>query len=725
MSQIDPLNNLKNYKTLSQIVELELDVYKDIIAEFFPGFDEDDYKTLARKLYIILSDITLNPEEDVEKENNVTVDNVISSLSTLNYKLSIDDAKKLLKKAKNVRRYLDRYVNGSFDSIESRKEYLKGIADGVIQGPMTNKPSVDQPWLKHYDIDRVNVKVPEVSIFEYMESRCTDYNLTAIEYFGKKISYKEMFKKIDQVARAFHSMGIEKGDSVALLLPNTPESVYSLYALNKIGAIANIVDLRKKKDQLVHAVNETNPKVIIATDIFASSLEDEDVKGKLCTDSIFFASIVDSAPALIKQIVKKTGHGLPKEIDYKKEKEIVSKYKSFDDLIKIGKHSAVEIEPCSKKNDVVAIVHTSGTTGESKSVQITNYNYNAMVCEYEDVIVKSRPGEKILTQVPPFLAYTTIMATHLPLCLNVTLVMIPEYEPDKTSDRVFKYKINHIVGAPGDYYSFLENPETSKRDYGYVKTLGSGSDTLDVEIRKAVDALLAVSGCNVNVFEGYGMTEVGSAAVTNLPYYIVDGSVGIPLPKMKVKIINPDNMEECSYLEQGEICISGDTLTKGYYDNEEANEELMFVDENGDKYVRTGDLGFVNQDGNVFYRGRIKRMFPIFEGIKINPMDIEKVINGDDRIETSLVVPIPNTERGRGSWPIANIIIKPEYIDQQEQIIEDIFKACEEQLGHNYQPKQVVVRESFPLTPVGKLDFRKLSSICDEEINGRSKGRER
>lgn len=725
---------MKNEKSiLHSNISSELSAYKRIIANYVKvvNLDEKGYmhynvyaEFFCRELYKIMHDPKLIINGTIEKKENIpVVDYLISKFNQYGVKLSDYQAKCILKAAKNVIKYLEITNNGTSVDESQRNTYLKGIADGTIVGPISGKPSFDKLWYQHYDIDDINAPVPKTSIYNYMKSRCTDYNLVAINYFNNKITFSEMLKKTNELANSFYKLGVRKGDCVSVLLPNTPESVYTLYALNKIGAIANIVDFRKKNDMLVHSINETNSKIIIASDLFLSNIDE--VKDRLCTDNIYVSSIFDSAPKSIKMLCKNTGFGLPKDINFNKQRAIARNYKTFDDLMDVAKGEEFNIKSDVKSDDVVSIVHTSGTTGASKAVQLTNYNYNAMVMEYEDVIVKAEPGERILTQVPPFLAYTTIMATHLPLCLNVTLVMLPDYEFDKTADNVYKYKINHIVGAPGDYYSFLNNPKTAKRDYSFVKTLGSGSDSIETEIRKAVNLLLAQSNCESQIFEGYGMTEVGSAAVTNLPYYIVDGSVGIPLPKMSVKIINPDTLQECTYDEEGEICFSGATLTKGYYNNSEANNQIMLTDRSGQKWIRSGDKGFINKKGNLFYRGRIKRTIVLYEGIKVNPMDIEEILNKDDRVKSSCVVGIPNLERDRGDIPVANIVLNSKYLpdldsvryEYCEQIKEDLLKECERQLGPNYVPKKIIVRDSLLLTPVGKVDYRAISYVCNDEIN--------
>ncbi len=595
---------------------------------------------------------------------------------------------------------------------EEQKEhdlYLRSLALGEIQGPLTGYSSIDKPWLKHYPAELIEKDVSDMGIYDYMRSRNHNQNLIAINYFGNKITFGDFFKRIDTVAKAFMEMGIQEGDVVSVLLANTPENVICLYALNKIGAIPNMVDLRQKEDKLVHSINDTDSKMIIATDLFLSNLDE--IANEINVDKVVVSSPFDSMPLPLEKLLKLT------KKQYKPQNLSYIKWKDFE---KKGLKSTKESNYVPKPQDPACIVHTSGTTGIPKGVVLPNKSFNAMVLEYDDVIVKAKLGDKILCQVPPFLAYSAIMALHLPLSLGVTLEMLPDYSPEKFADNIYKHKTAHAVAGPADWSNFLTDKKVPKRDYSFLVTMGSGSDKIDTNTRHKIDETLAKSGCKHRVFEGYGMTEVGSAAVTNLPYYIVDESVGIPLVKMNAMVY--DNEAECElpYGSIGEICLSGETMMKEYYKNPEATAETIRLHSDGNYWVHSGDYGYIDENGNLFLKGRIKRIIVNHEGFKISPLDIEKVLINTNLVSDCCVVGVDDIQYGCGAVAVANVVLSPEASCEDPAEIESQLRfVCEKALTERYRPERIVIREELPRTDVGKIDYRSLEKICTEEAKSK------
>ena len=596
---------------------------------------------------------------------------------------------------------------------KQRDLYLRGLASGEIQGPPVGYSSIDKPWLKFYSEDEVKKTTSELGIYDYVRSRNQNNNLIAINYFGNKITFGDFYERVENVAKAFLNAGIGKGDIVSLLLANTPENVICLYALAKIGAVANMIDLRQKDAKLVHSINSSNSKMIIATDLFLENLDA--VSNQLITKNIVVASPFDSMPFPLSPILKHL------KGNYKAQNITPIKWNEFE---KTGKKSNLSTKYVASPDDPVCIVHTSGTTGIPKGVVLTNKNFNAMVAEYDGTVVKAKPGDRILCQVPPFLAYSAIMALHLPLSMGVRLEMLPDYQPEKFADNIYKHKTAHAVAGPADWNNFLSSPKIAKRDYSFLVTMGSGSDKIDTQVRHRIDEVLAKTGSKNHVFEGYGMSEVGSAAVTNLPNYVVDDSVGIPLSKMNVMIYDNENDCELPYGSVGEICLSGETMMQKYYDNPEATLQTMKKHSDGKYWVHSGDYGYVDENGNVFLKGRIKRIIVSHEGFKISPLDIENVLMNTGLISDCCVVGAKDVEAGYGAVPIANVVLNDNVsCDDVDLIIKELNEACSESLTERYRPKQIMIRDSIPLTDVGKKDYRALEDICNSEIESVDKKR--
>ena len=601
--------------------------------------------------------------------------------------------------------YRKKVANLSVNEQKMRDLYLRKLALGEIQGAPTGYPSLDKPWLKYYDEKYLDRDISKLGIYDFVKMRNPDRDRIAINYFGNKLTFKDFFNRIDTIAKAFLEMGIKKGDIVTLLLANTPENIISIYALNSIGAIPNLVDLRQKDDKLVHYINSTDSKMVIATDLFIENLDN--VADRIDTKKIIVSSPFDSIPKPLGSIIKLSNK------QYKPKNISVVKWKEFE---KIGAKSKLENDYVSKDSDIACIAHTSGTTGTPKGVVLTNRNFNTMIEEYDDVIVKAKKGDKLLCQAPPFLVYSALMSLHLPLCLGVRLEMIPNYSPEKFADNIYKKKIAHAVAGPADWSNFLKCKNMSKRDYSFLVTMGSGSDKIETPIRHKIDETLAAAGCKHRVFEGYGMTEVGSAAVTNLPYHIVDDSVGVPLIKMNMMIYDNEADCELSYGKVGEICLSGDTMMKEYYKNEEATANTIRIHSDGTKWVHTGDFGYIDSNGNLFLKGRIKRIIVNHEGFKIPPLDIEKVLMKTGLISSCCVVGIKDAEHGTGAVPVANVVLNPDVVDDDKNIIQKLMMQCEKSLSEErYIPKEIIIRKELPLTDVGKVDYRSLEALCEAE----------
>ena len=583
-----------------------------------------------------------------------------------------------------------------------RNLYLRDLSLGKIQGPPTGYPNKDKQWLKYYDENAIITEDFNGNILDYLKEKNKNrLNSTAIEYFNTKMTYNEFFARIDNVAKSFLEIGVKEGDIVTLSLPNTPENLIALYALNKIGAIANLIDLRLKGEKLIHAINCTNSKLIIASDLFMNEL-DEVIK-ETTIDKVIISSPVDSLNSIMK-----AGFRLKNKIKKPENFDYITWKQFYQKGLLSSKNNNYE----SKPDDVVCILHTSGTSGNSKGVEFTNSNFNAMAEQLRDCGFGVEAGHKFLNQVPPFLAFNIFVASHFPLSRGVVLRLLPDYQPDIFYKNINRFKPNHTIAGPADWNSFKENKKAYNRDYSYLMTMVSGSDKINEKMKEFVDELFKKGGSKSKITEGYGMTEVGAAAVTNLPQINVSGSVGIPLPSFNICIYDNDNECELQNNQIGEICFSGPTVMKGYLDNIEATNEALRMHDDGQLWMHSGDLGCMDNNGSIYYKGRLKRIIARHDGIKVPPLDVEKVINMNPLVRNSCVIGVDDKEHGFGSIPIAVVTLNDES-DNLEEIKEKIIESCKGQLSEKYIPKAIEVVEELPLTSVGKVDYRKLT----EEYN--------
>lgn len=557
---------------------------------------------------------------------------------------------------------------------------------------MTGYPSIDKPWLKYYSDTTMSYSLPRQTVYSYMEEKINEYlDDTAIVYFGKKITYSTLLNNIKRTAAEFAAVGIKAGDIVAVALPNIPENIYCLYAINYLGAVADMIDLRSKGDILQHYLSMSHAKVAVICDVFAENTLS--VLAQTDIETLIVASPLDSLLPSIRMFAR---------IKHPKFK-CTGCAVSWNDFFS-RRHPVPR--PNNDPDAVAFIAHTSGTTGNPKGVMLTNVNVNSLINQYISIGFKHKKCDTMLNQVPPFLAYS-FLSFHMPFSIDMTVTLLPEYRPDLFAKNLQKYKPNHVFAGPGDWENLLL---TKYVDYSYLITPASGSDKLDETTKHEIETALRNGGCKASILEGYGMTECCSAACTQLPSNIVDGSVGIPLPKVNFCVFDSDKNAELKYGEIGEICISGPTVMKGYYCDAKATDETLRCHADGNVWIHSGDLGYIDKNGNVFLVGRLKRIIIRYDGIKVSPIIIENTLTKNEIIHTCCVVGAPDTEQGHGQKPVAFVVLNDgKTINDCGEALRDY---CKKFLADKYIPTSFIQLDQLPLTPNGKVDYRALERMA-------------
>lgn len=564
-----------------------------------------------------------------------------------------------------------------------------------MDSTLTGYPSTDKPWLKYYSSEVINAPLPENTMYEYLVERAEGYhNHTAISYFGRKISYGALLKNIHDAAASFAAIGVRAGDIVAVALPNIPENIYCIYALNMLGAVADMIDLRTKGDTLLHYLSESGARTAVICDMFAENTLSIIDRTKI--ENLIMVSPFTSLPFFFR-LFKHTG-------TYRNAAKHVLNWKTF---LSIGIKESIHVH---KDADTVAcIAHTSGTTSTPKGVMLTSRNINSLISQYISIGFDHDTSDRMLNQVPPFLAYW-FLSFHLPFALHMTVILLPEYRPDKFAESLLKYAPNHVFAGPGDWGNLLTYG-SRHINYSSLKSLASGSDHLDEKTKHAITEVLREGGCKNSILEGYGMTECCSAASSQLPGHIVDSSVGVPLPKNTFCIYDNEANAELTYNTAGEICICGPSVMKGYFNNAAETANVLRTHSDGKLWLHTGDLGSIDRDGNIYLSGRLKRVIVRYNGMKVSPSNIERVILTHPAVSACCTVGKKDTVHSRGQVPAAFVVL--EYHD--DNTISELKALCRAELSESYLPAAYHIIDALPLTPNGKVDYRALERISAEE----------
>ena len=468
------------------------------------------------------------------------------------------------------------------------------------------------PWLKYFGNIPEHLVYPQGSMYEAIKdnvNQLNKINSVAYEFQGKKTTYKTFFEKIETLGKAYRNIGICEGDCVTVCMPNTPQGIDTFYSLNRIGAIPAMIHPLSAEGEIAFYINTTNSKAILVIDLFYEKVLRalKDVKHPV---KVIVAHIKDELPFPLNMLypltVKKKPAPLPKD-----NKNIID----WSDFIKGAKKAPALTNNMPKMDDTAVILFSGGTTGTSKGIELTNMNMNALGAQVAANAGFSMDGLRMFSVMPLFHGFGLGVGIHTALQAGGTCIVIPQFTIKTYARDVKKYKPNVIVGVPTLYEALLRS-EGFDFDLSFLRGMFCGGDSLSVELKKKVDKFLKEHNATIQVREGYGTTEcVTASCLTPFDTYR-EGSIGIPLSDTYYSIVNPQNDTELPYGEEGEICITGPTVMKGYLNNAEETASTLRTHKDGNVWLHTGDLGTMDEDGFVYYKQRMKRLI-IVSGLSL------------------------------------------------------------------------------------------------------------
>jgi len=568
-----------------------------------------------------------------------------------------------------------------------------------IVDKLIKKIKNENPWDKFYPKGCSTIEVPNLSMYEFMkEQNENNLSLTALNYFGKKTTYKEFLANVDLCARALRSQGIRPGDVITICMPNTPEAITALYAINKVGAIASMIHPLSAEEEIKQSLLSTNSVMLFAID-----LAYEKIKNVIDETSVYKTIILSASTSMTGLL--KFGYFVTKgrKVETPKKSEA---YLYWHDFMLKGKKYTDKVLAKTTKDQPALILHSGGTTGTPKNIILTNGNVNAVAIQAAIALTDFSSEDILLSVLPLFHCFGLVVCIHVPLCKGASAVLIPQFDAKRFDKLITKYKPTLIPGVPTLFEALLNNKHMDGVDLSFVKYVVSGGDSLDATKNKEVNDFLKAHNCDKHIIQGYGMTETTGPVCFGALGSDVLGSVGIPLPSNKIKIIDPTTKEEMKPGEIGEICITGPTVMAGYLNNEKETNDILEMDKKGNIWVHSGDLGYLNEDGVLFFAQRLKRML-IVSGYNVYPSHIEKVIMEHPAVLNCGVIGVPHPYKVQ--VPKAFIVLKSEY-KVNAKIKSEIKEYCEKNLAKYMIPKDIVYRESLPKTLVGKVNYRELEA---------------
>lgn len=586
---------------------------------------------------------------------------------------------------------------------------------------ITGYASIDKPWQKYYSKEAITASIPELTAYQYMVSQNEDNLSTkAIMYYGKKISYKNYIDMIDETARRLYNLGVTEGEVVTVMSVANPELEVLFYALNKLGAVINLIDVRSDYKQIKKYLMEVKSSEVVVMDNFLPEfdkcMEDEDIDN--IVENVItlspYNSVLFPFNVLAEKKSRKEDSNLYSKIDEIKKK---NKYMTWNDLMSVHKYRYPRY-PRYKKNMVAALVHTGGTTGVPKTVKLSNENFNAMAIQYKSLNANYNKGDTFLNGIVPFVAYGIVVTIHMPMCLGMTNIIAPILSPKEFTEFMIKYKPNHTITVPTYVEHFVHDRKADSMNWKCLKNLGIGGDYFPEQSEIYVNEFLKNHGSSSIAEKGYGMTENSSTAGVCLVGVNKTNSLGIPLPLNTYGIFERGTDKELKYGEEGEICITGPTEMLGYLDNEEEESKVIKIHSDGKKWIHSEDVGIIDEDGFLFFKGRYKRLIP-HGGFKLYPSYIEGVIMKHPDIDNCCVISIP--DKVYGASPEAHVVIKKDNVSELKKIKEELIKLCQDKLPSYSQPEDFIFEEDLPLTSVGKVDYKKVEKMRIKKLEESTK----
>ncbi len=553
------------------------------------------------------------------------------------------------------------------------------------------------PWKDHLGDIPFSLEYFQGSMWEGIEKQAKEHgSYVAFDFMGRATTYREFYKNIEACARSLRTIGVRPGDTVTIAMPNCPQGIYMFYAVNMVGAVASMVHPLSSEKELEFYINEAESVLVVTLDQFYHKIEA--IRQNTGLINVVIARIRDELSQPIRAGYMLTeGRKIAKIPD---DAPVIM----WDNFMKIGKACSYNFKQKRGFDDPAVILFSGGTTGVSKGIVLTNGNFNALAAQIVATNPMFRPGDKMLAAMPIFHGFGLGVSIHSMLFNGGRCILVPRFTPKSYAKLMVKNRCNFVAGVPTLYEALLRLPKMENADLSCLKGVFSGGDSLSVELKKKLDKWLYDHKAIIQVREGYGTTETVTACCLTPPHMHKEGSIGLPFPDTYIKIVKPGTEEELPYGEEGEILLAGPTVMKEYLKHPEETAQTMRRHDDGLTWVYTGDLGVMDNEGFVYFRGRSKRMI-VSSGYNIYPAQLENIFDSCDLVSMSCCIGVPDPYKMQ---KVKVFIVPASGVEPSDATKEEILKYASKRIAKFAMPKDLEFRAELPKTLVGKVAYRKL-----------------
>ena len=538
------------------------------------------------------------------------------------------------------------------------------------------------------------------SMFEALENIANTYPKNiAFDFMGKATSYPALVENVETCAKALKAIGIQEGDKVTIAMPNCPQAIYMFYAVNLVGGLANMIHPLSAEKEIEFYLNESDSVAAITLDQFYDKFAA--IRDNTKLKHLIIASIADalSIPMRIGYMLTqgRKSPKIPDDAPIIEWKEFLDKGRDYYGNPKVKRTA----------EDPAVSLYSGGTTGTTKGIVLTNLNFNALSQQVVAANQMFRPGDKMLAAMPIFHGFGLGVCIHTMLTQGGRCILVPKFTPKTYAKDLVKHRCNFIAGVPTLYEALLRLPDMDGADLSCLKGVFSGGDSLSVELKKKFDKFLYDHKATIQVREGYGTTETVTACCLTPTHIHKEGSIGLPFPDTYIKIVSPGTDYELPYGQEGEILLAGPTVMKEYMNHPQETAMTLQTHSDGLTWVYTGDLGIMDEQGFVFFKGRAKRMI-ITSGYNVYPAQVENILDAHEKVQMSCVIGIPDPLKMQKVKAFVKLVpgVVPNEATKQE-----IMEHCRKHVAKYAMPYDIEFREEMPKTLVGKVAYRILEEL--------------
>ncbi len=557
--------------------------------------------------------------------------------------------------------------------------------------------SAKAPWRNHLGEVPFTLDYFDGSMFEAVEKIAEKYpNNVAFDFMGRSTTYKTLVREVEDCAKALRTIGVREGDKVTIAMPNCPQAIQMFYAVNLIGGICNMIHPLSAEKEIEFYLNESESVTAITLDQFYNKFEN--IRQNTKVVNIVIASIKDELSKPVK-----AGYMLTEGRKIKKipEDAPVIRWKEF---LHMGKHCFYNYKVKRTGKDPAVILYSGGTTGTTKGILLSNRNFNALGQQVIAANPMFRVGDKMLAAMPLFHGFGLGVCIHTMLSQGGRCILIPRFTAQTYAKQITKYHCNFIAGVPTLYEALLRLPSMDNADLSSLKGVFSGGDSLSIELKKKFDKFLYDHNAKIQIREGFGLTECVTASCLTPPHMAKEGSIGLPFPDTYYKIVEPGTDKELPYGEEGEILIAGPTVMMEYVKHPEETAQTLRKHDDGLTWMYTGDLGMMDDEGFIYFKGRAKRMI-ITSGYNVYPGQLENILDANEFVHMSCIIGVPDPYKMQKVK--AFVMLKPG-VPESPETKEAILAYCRKHIAKYAMPYDIEFRRELPKTLVGKVAYRVL-----------------